>query len=408
MAINHSSSMFIGETSRGVSLPVFWDTHTPLYNNKPPSTLVTGAPGSGKTNFALTVTAISALLGKTTVVIDPKGDFVSLYNLKDELGDITFWNLGQDGGAARGRAGVLDPFYMSDDPGETLSMVMSVIDLFVGGLTPGARTAIAPIIQDVIQMPVPSLKKVVEMARSSDRRDAQDLGTSLNIISKMPISKLCFSPGNRSRSKASLEKGLTVITLGGITLPSPEESKTTDQGRLISGVLYLLTDFVRRMMHNDESMMPKLIVIDECWAVTSSQAGAEVVKNVALLGRSKNTALMLITQNVSHLSNLDIENTITTRFAFQTDQREASSIIHAMNLPEGEDFERVLTGLNVGECLMQDFLKRSSTVQISVWRKDWLDAFQTNPFEKAKKEKERLLRQRQQMAAQQAQQNKPI
>ena len=66
--LRYSTSMFIGETTGGVPQPVFFDTHTPIFNNKPPGILVTGSPGAGKTFFALTIASLSALLGKTTVV----------------------------------------------------------------------------------------------------------------------------------------------------------------------------------------------------------------------------------------------------------------------------------------------------------------------------------------------------
>lgn len=383
--MKYSTSMYIGETTGGVPQPVFWDTHTPIFNNKPPGILVTGSPGAGKTFFALTVTSLSAILGKTTIVLDPKGDFISLYNLRDELGPVSLWNLGSSG-SNKSKAGILDPFYMAEDPGDKLSLVISVIDLFVGGLTDQQMTVLAPIIKDVIEMKIPSLQKVVEELRGSQRSEARDLGTKLDIIAQMPQAKLCFSPGNKQRQTLSIDSGLTIITLVGIDLPADaEEARSTNQGRLVSGILFLVTDFIRRVMHNDKSHNPKSLIIDEAWSVLSSRQGSDVVKAVALLGRSKGISLTLVTQNTSHLKHLDIDNTITTRFAFRTAQKEATDIVAAMDLPQGEGFETILTNLNNGECLMQDFTGRTSTVQISTWREDWTDAYNTNPYDKARK-----------------------
>lgn len=382
--IRYSTSMYIGETTGGVPQPVFFDTHTPIFNNKPPGILVTGSPGAGKTFFALTNTALSTILGKTTIVLDPKGDFISLYNLQDQLGKVNLLNLGTSG--AKSRAGILDPFYMAPNPGEQLTLVISVIDLFVGGLTDGQMTVLAPIVKDVIEDKIPSLKKVVENLRASQKDEARDLGTKLDIIAQMPAAKLCFSSGTTKRQTIAIDKGLTVVTLVGMDLPADaDEARSTNQGRLASGILYLLTDFIRRIMHNDTSNNPKTLIIDEAWSVLSSKQGADVVKAVALLGRSKGVSLMLVTQNASHLKNLDIDNTITTRFAFRTASKEASEIVAAMDLPPGQGFEQVLTGLENGECLMQDWRGRTSTVQISTWRKDWTEAFNTNPYDKARK-----------------------
>ena len=46
--VRESTSMYIGHTTRGIAQPVLFDTHTQIYNNNPPTTLITGAPGSGK------------------------------------------------------------------------------------------------------------------------------------------------------------------------------------------------------------------------------------------------------------------------------------------------------------------------------------------------------------------------
>src|SRR5699024_4898685 len=48
LKVNKTTSMFIGETSGGIPQTVMFDTHSQVFNNKPPVTLITGSPGSGK------------------------------------------------------------------------------------------------------------------------------------------------------------------------------------------------------------------------------------------------------------------------------------------------------------------------------------------------------------------------
>ena len=67
--------MFVGETSQGTPQPVFFDAHTQIFNDRPPGCLITGEPGSGKSYLAMILATISAIVGKTTIVLDPKGDF---------------------------------------------------------------------------------------------------------------------------------------------------------------------------------------------------------------------------------------------------------------------------------------------------------------------------------------------
>lgn len=388
MAFNYSTSMFIGTTTQGIPLPVFFDTHTPIFNNNPPGILITGQPGSGKSFLAMTLTAICAIIGKVTIVLDPKGDFLSLLEIKDDIGDINFWNL-----ADRKQKGILDPFYMADDKGEQLDLVISVVDMFLGGLTPSQLTVLSPIIKDVQDSPVPSLLAVGEALQTSPNSEARDLGTHLDLIRRLPFADLCFAPGSKKRKNIKFDSGVTVVTMIGLEL-SPETESNTSQAnankkRLSATIFFLLTDFIRRIMYNDNSSRPKTLIIDEAWAVLSTPAGAECVKSVARLGRSKKLAMILVTQNNSDLEKMQIENTITTRFAFKTDMVEAVDIIRGMQLPGDEGFESTLTDLNTGECLFKDFMGRYSTIQISDWRSRWTNAFETNPLEKMRAEKKR-------------------
>lgn len=381
MGYNFSSSMFIGETSQGIPQPVFFDPHTQIFNDKPPGCLITGQPGSGKSYLAMTLTAMSAIIGKTTIVLDPKGDFISLMNLKQDIGSFNLWNLSD-----KRRRGILDPFRMAADPGDQLDLAITLIEIFTGGLTGEERTALAPIIKDVIQEDNPSLAKVVQELRGSQRPAARDLGTTLDLIQNLPLAGLCFAPSGAVMEKVSIDEGLTVVTLVGMDMP--KEGGKDNKSRLSTGILFLLTDYIRRLMMSDASRNPKTLVIDEAWAILQTPAGAQVVKEVALLGRSKNLAMILVTQNNSHLKHLDIENTISTRFAFASSGKEADSIISDMRLPRGEGFEGLITTLNKGECLMKDWSNRYSSVQISSWRNDWDVAFKNNPLEKARAERE--------------------
>lgn len=391
-SFNYSTSTFLGETTRGVTMPLFFDSHTPIYNNKPPVTLVTGSPGSGKTFLALTLATTSIVLGKKTIILDPKGDFMHLANLQSDLGELVFWNL-----AAGNKAGILDPFYLSDDDGEKLSLAISVIDMFVGGLSGEDLTALSPIVQDVIKSANPSLLKVTEMLRASENPNARALGTQLTIIRRLPHSNLCFAPGVKKRASIDLTKGTTIINMAGLGLPKESEAKSENtssqnrnhKARFAQAVFFLITDYILRVMEQDDTPGPKTVIMDEAWAVSSTEAGADCIQSLSLLGRSKQLSLMLITQSTTHLSRLDIENTISTHFAFKTGNKEAAKIAVDMGLPEGERFEEIFLQLDTGECVMKDFLGRFSTVQITNYNKKWNEAFETNPLERMRAQKRR-------------------
>lgn len=350
------------------------------------------------TFFAMTLTCLSAILGKTTVVLDPKGDFLSLSELKGEIGDVNFWVL-----SSPRMQGILDPFYLAEDRGEKLNLVLETLSLLLGGLDERKLAILSPIIKDTIEAEVPSLMLLKENLEMAPTAEARAIGTQLDIMSRLPFANLCFSDAFKRRKDVTVNEGVTIATLAGLELnPDKESAKVSNKSKLSSAVFFLITDFIRRFMHNSSDTTPKTIIIDEAWAVLATQEGARVIKEIALLARSKNLAMVLITQNVSHLEHIDVENTIASRFAFRTDKDEGEEIIKNMGLPDDQGFENVLPSLNQGECLMHDWRARHSTVQISQYNERWRIAFETNPLEKRRKqrEKKRLAQQAQQQAQQ--------
>jgi len=395
----YSSSMFVAETIAGVPGPVFWDAHSSIYNTGLPVTTVTGAPGQGKTYAGLILAAISALQGKTTVVIDYKGDMLKLIPLKDELGvPMNVWDLSNSA-----LKGILDPFGLTEKISEQLSMVINLIDLFVGGLTREDRQAITPILKDLVEEGGANMVKVVTALRSSMNERARLVGSELEVIKSMEYSSLCFYSGLKRRKPPKLvDGGITIATLMGMSFPeSADEAKDSQDGRLASGILYLLTDYIRRVLRSDDMSRPKTFIIDEAWAILSTPAGLKIIKSVALLGRSKNLATILITQNPQHLTQADIKNTIATRFSFKASKEEAEILVDDMDLPKGEGFEGIISGLQPSQCMMSDYKKDFGLIRFSDWRKDWLEIFSTNPYDALRKQKAKKEAKAKAIAAQQ-------
>lgn len=373
--VTYAPSFMIGETGFGLTRPVFYDAHSPVFNNYPPCTVIYGGPGAGKTFLAMTLTSMSTIAGKPTVVIDPKGDFLPLINLENELGNMRIWNLSD-----ANKKGILDPFSMTDSRGEKVSLAVSVIETFTGGLSDNQRSALVPIIRDVANESEPSLSRVVRALRASQKEEARNLGITLDVIADMPYAKLAFAPG-KAESASAFGRGLTIITMAGMNLPkSPEDASRDQEGRLISGILFLLTDFIRRQFLKDMERVPKTLIIDEAWALIATESGAGVINSISLLGRSLNAAVILITQSPEHLRNLNIENTISTIFAFRSSMKDGNQIARDMDLPSDLDIGRQITNFDKGECLMKDWQKRYSVVKISNWNTRWNEAFDTNPL----------------------------
>lgn len=401
MNVKYSMSCFVGVTSRGNEMPVFWDAHTQIYNVGAPTTLVSGEPGTGKTFLLLTMTSHKILCGSTNIVLDPKGDFLPLINLRDEFGKIRLWNIGDSNNKKSRTRGLLDPFYMTSDKGEQLELVIATITMLLGELRDDQMQALAPIIKDVAELDRPNMLAVVDQCRTSQNPVARQIGTQLDIIARLPAAGACFSSGTKKRNPVDLTTGTTIITMAGLDLPQAGQKKLTNKQRLAITMFFLVTDFIRRTMNQTDDTVNKTVIIDEAWAVVASPAGQDTIKALALLGRSKNLALILATQTPLHLKGTEIDNTIKTRFAFRTSRDDAKQIVEAMRLPSYGGFDELLCDLGRGECLMADAYGRYSTVQITNYDKRWNVAFETNPAEKIAAEKAAKAQQARQALSQQ-------
>ena len=393
--IKQGVSTFIGEQLSGVPYPVFFDSHFPIINNKPPGILVTGSPGSGKTWLLLLLCSHASLMGKTNVIMDPKGDFIALKKLEREgiLENVKVWNLApqadnKESMIADENNGVLDPITFFDNPDENVALAKSVITSLVGGtLTDIQSNYLVPVLKDVVACPNLSFNEVVSRLSRNQKEEIRTLGIQLNALSGLGLAKLLFTDRRKQKAqKVDLIHGTTVINLMGLSLPAPGSNpKTwTENEKLSMTIMALITNFVTNAMTKDISKeVFKMVTIDEAWSVMASQTGRDLINKVGLLGRSLNVSLLLATQSPKHIEKVegvDISTTISVRFAFRNDSKEDNLItVNSMNLPSGEGWEEIGLNLDTGQCLMHDVLKNTGVIQVSV-PYEWQSMFDTNPL----------------------------
>lgn len=393
--IKQGVSTFIGEQLSGVPYPVFFDTHFPIINNKPPGILVTGSPGSGKTWLLLLLCSHASLMGKTNVILDPKGDFIALKKLEREgiLENIKVWNLApqvdnKESMVADENNGVLDPMTFFDNPDENVALAKSVITSLVGGtLTDVQSNYLVPVLKDVVASQNPSFNEVVSRLSRNQKEEIRTLGIQLNTLSGLGLAKLLFTDRRKQKAqKVELIGGTTVINLMGLSLPVPGSNQKTwtENEKLSMTIMALITNFVTSAMLKDISKeIFKMVTIDEAWSVMASQTGRDLINKVGLLGRSLNVALLLATQSPNHIEKVDgvdISNTISVRFAFKNDSKNDNlTTVNSMNLPSGEGWEEIGLNLDTGQCLLHDSRKNTGVIQVSV-PYEWQSMFDTNPL----------------------------
>lgn len=391
----------IGINKQGYPTPVFFDAHTAInVKSKSGGIVVTGSPGSGKSQLGMNLAIMSAISGKKTVYLDPKNDALGMVNLAGELGGkVEVWDLndGQQNGA-------MDPYIMESDPRQKIAKAYSLVEILVGGLSDEQMTLLYPIMSDIANTDDPSLTALVTKLLRSDKPMIEALGTKLQAVEgSNPISGLIFKRGREKPKMKHINDGLTIITTMGLRLPEygsdPKHYRAEE--RLGLGIMYLITDFILSVMKDQDTRLdPKTVVIDEAWAVVNNSAGYATIESLLRLGRSLNTATILMTQNVSDLKSVNGEdklmNSAVTQFAFRCeDTDEAKRLCKTLGI-SFDAFGEIFANLDSGWCIMKDYLNRVSMIYILQQNDRWVRAFETNPLKKAqnkRQEMEKLLAQ---------------
>jgi hypothetical protein len=226
----------------------------------------------------------------------------------------------------------------------------------------------------------PSLGRVVRHLEASADPASKNLGAVLRSMSEMRLARLCFSPAGGQRIEAA--GWTTVFTLAGLTLPdaSVRREDFSYEQRLSVALLYLVSQFARRLLNGMDRRLPKAIFLDEAWAITSTPEGAKLVPEVSRMGRSRNTALILVSQNAGDLLNEQVTNCLSGVFAFRSSERvEVNNVMALLGAEPSPDHLAVLRGLGNGECIFRDLEGRIGRIGIDLISDEmrrWLD---TNP-----------------------------
>ena len=382
-------STYIGETITGLPYPVFYDPHYPILINNPPVSLITGSPGSGKTFSGLLIASHASALGKIGVILDPKGDFTALKKLEKAgyIGKINIWSVADlDGEVLEENVGMLDPTAFTPDTNQNTALTIDVIKSLIGDLTPKQITNLTPIIRDIVEGNSPSFLRVAQKLMSSRDDEIRSLGYSLDTLLQTKLAKLIVLNKRIQKKPLVLEEGFIVANLMGLSMPpDTKPSKEWSSAEKISIIIMgLLSQLILDMMGKKPKKIYKTLIIDEAWAIMSTESGKSMIRATARLGRSLNLAVILITQSTKHLGvgeNSDTNTMISVRFAFRNnDDKDNMTTCKYMRLPEDEGWEQIIRELETGECLMQDALFNTSIVHIMTNDK-WQKMFNTNPID---------------------------
>ncbi len=366
---------YVGETLGRARSIVHFDPLVAAARNRPTAIAITGEPGGGKTTLALLLIYQMALRGVTIAVIDPKGDAESLVRLLRNRGRKA--RVIPLGSAA---PGLLDPFSFGDDIATKKTMATETLRLLLPRMSEERESAMIQAVAAISNEPDPSLGKVVDHLEQSTDPASKNLGAVLRSMSEMHLARLCFDASGGEQ--IDTEGWTTVFTLGGLTLPdvmTVRDDYSYEQ-RLSVALLYLVSQFARRLMNGLDRRTPKAIFLDEAWAITSTPEGAKLVPEVSRMGRSRNTALVLVSQNAGDLLNEQVTNCLSSVFAFRSTERvEVEHVMELLGVDASEEHKAVLRSLGNGECVFRDLDGRAGRIGVDLISEELLRWLDTNP-----------------------------
>jgi hypothetical protein len=364
--------VYIGRTVTGGARPVRFDITEASRTGRPPSILLAGTLGSGKTIAAELLAYQAERRGSLVVDVDPKPDhnFEGLPELDKRVHVIEL--SGQD----RYR-GLLDPLVVAPEALRE-DLASSYLMELLPQAPPAWETHVRKAVRTVLEHQHPSCLRVVDVLLHTPDADARAVGDALAVWSESGVARLGFGDGTSERIAAS--RPVTSIKARGLSLPAPGIPRGDyDQAeRLGVATLKLIAAYAMRLVSGDRSIH-KVVLFDEAWFLLASRDGRRLIDRLNRLGRAENATLILATQQLTDVG--DIENLIGTRFIFgQETAAEARRALELLGLdPEDRAMVERVRAYRRGRCLMRDIDDRVAELQIEPVYDHLLRVLDTSP-----------------------------
>jgi hypothetical protein len=370
--VGSDRGVVIGRTSYGGHRPVKFDITEASRMGRPPSMLLAGTLGSGKTIAAQLLAYHAERRGSLVVDVDPKPDH-NLERLPELAGRVQVIELS----GAEGYRGLLDPLVVAPAALRE-DLASSYLTELLPTASPAWETQIRKAVKAALATEAPSCTRVLDLLARSPEKDARAAGEALAVWAASGVGRLAFNTGQRAHRGAELP--VMTIKARGLSLPAPGVPRADyDQAeRLGVATLKLIAAYAMRLVSGDRSVH-KVVLFDEAWFLLASRDGRRLIDRLNRLGRAENATLILATQQLGDVG--EIENLIGTRLIFgQETAAEARRALELLGLdPDDRQLVERLRGYRKGRCLMRDIADQVAEVQIDPIAPHLLEVLDTTP-----------------------------
>lgn len=369
---------YIGYTLSEARSPILFDLGEGSRTNRPPTVLMGGTLGSGKTMGLQLMLYQAFLQGSRVVDIDPKQDhhLDRLPGIGEHLEEIELT------GSERWR-GLLDPLRISAPEIVYDVAVDFLLDLIRDPSRDHARAvqeAVKAVLADSGDSSErPSCGDVLSVLDEGDDA-ARDAARSLRVHADTGLGQLGFAARDREVADVGEAQvvSLRIRNLPRAT-PGTPRAELKERERIGQAVLRLVALYAMHLMGGDRAEH-KVLGFDEAWFLLEDADGKRLIEQLARWGRSENATSLLVTHLVGDAEAID--NLIGSRFVFGMESEvEAAKALRLLRLdPDDHELRQRLLSFRAGRCLYRDLEGQVASMRIDPGP-ELLEALDTRPGE---------------------------
>ncbi|HWB69677.1 MAG TPA: ATP-binding protein [Solirubrobacterales bacterium] len=362
-AISHAGSEigpYIGYTLTGSRQPVQFDLAEACQRSRPPTCLLAGSLGSGKTIFLEMAVWQAFLQGSGPIVdIDPKGDhhLERLPGVAERMETIEL-------SASERYRGLLDPLRIASPETREDLAYNFLVSILPAPVRPEWQTQVRLAVSEAAAAGAGSCGEVLERLAGSGDQDAVEAARALQVHGSGGLAKLGLGTADTALPQVG-DAQVVSLRIRNLTLPlaGTARSELAEEERTSLAVLRLLAAYALRLCASDTNRH-SVLAMDEAWALTSDSQGRALLERISRLGRSQNITPLLATQMLGDASEL--EPLVGALFAFGVEtEAEARKALALLRLDVDDDAAvQRLVGYRAGRCYLRDFEGQVAPIQI--------------------------------------------
>ncbi len=373
-AISHAGSRigpYVGYALGGSRSPIQLDLGEACQRSRPPTCLLAGTLGSGKTMFLQLACWQAFLQGSGPIVdIDPKGDhrLEELPGVGEAIETIEL-------SASEGYRGLLDPMRIATEETREDLAYNFLVSILPAPVKPEWQTQLRLAVSRAAAAGERSCGAVLSCLRESGEADATAVADAVAVHGSTGLAGLGLGDGARELPEVGAAQVVS-LRIRNLALPLPGTARTDllEEERTSLAVLRLLAAYALRLCATDTGRHA-VLAMDEASALTADSEGRRLLERISRMGRSMNITPILATQMLGDVAELEPLVGAFLAFGVET-EAEARKALSLLRLDaEDEGAVQRLLGYRQGRCYLRDFDGQVAPIQVDPpgWMLEQLD-----------------------------------